>query len=130
MHLKKKYHCVKSVQIQIFVWSIFSCIRTEYTKIWTRKTAYSDTFHTVYRSYISSLLISSAHQLFDLTNCWYCGRSNPLILLSFSLSSCQINFFKNILNIFLHADFVTAIRSFDVLLIQTKYEKIAPDWNF
>ena len=119
MHLKKKYHCVKSVQIQSFFWSIFSCIRTENTKIWTRKTSYSDTFHAVHRSCTSSLLISSANQLSDLTNCWYCGRSNPLILLYFSLSSCQINFFENILNIFLHADFVTAIRSFDVLLIQT-----------
>ena len=25
-----KYHCVKSVQIRSFFWSVFSCIRTEY----------------------------------------------------------------------------------------------------
>ena len=30
-------HCVKSVQIRSFFWSVFSCIRTEYGKIRTRK---------------------------------------------------------------------------------------------
>ena len=30
-------HCVKSVQIQSFFWSVFSCIWTEYRKIRTRK---------------------------------------------------------------------------------------------
>ena len=30
-------HCVKSVQIRSFFWSVFSCIRTEYRKIQTRK---------------------------------------------------------------------------------------------
>ena len=29
-------HCVKSVQIRSFFWSVFSCIRTEYRKIRTR----------------------------------------------------------------------------------------------
>ena len=29
-------HCVKSVQIQSFFWSVFSCIRTKYRKIRTR----------------------------------------------------------------------------------------------
>ena len=37
-------HCVKSVQIRIFFWSVFSCIQSEYGKIRTRKTAYLDTF--------------------------------------------------------------------------------------
>ena len=32
-------HCVKSVQMQRFFWSVFSCIRTEYRKIRTRKTS-------------------------------------------------------------------------------------------
>ena len=32
-----KTHCVKSVQIRSFFWSVFSCIRTEYRKIRTRK---------------------------------------------------------------------------------------------
>ena len=31
------FHCVKSVQIRSFFWSVFSCIRTEYRKIRTRK---------------------------------------------------------------------------------------------
>ena len=30
-------HCVKSVQIRSFFWSAFSCIRSKYKKIWTRK---------------------------------------------------------------------------------------------
>ena len=30
-------HCVKSVQIRSFFWSVFSCIRTEYRKIRTGK---------------------------------------------------------------------------------------------
>ena len=30
-------HCAKNVQIRSFFWSIFSCIRTEYRKIRTRK---------------------------------------------------------------------------------------------
>ena len=32
-------HCVKSVQIWIFFWSVFSSIWTEYRKIWTRNTS-------------------------------------------------------------------------------------------
>ena len=28
--LKRKIHCVKSVQIRSFFWSVFSCLRTEY----------------------------------------------------------------------------------------------------
>ena len=29
-------NCVKSVQIQSYFWSVFSCIRTEYRKIWSK----------------------------------------------------------------------------------------------
>ena len=29
-------HCVKSVQIRSYFWSVFSCIQSEYRKIWTR----------------------------------------------------------------------------------------------
>ena len=39
------YHCVKSVQIGSFFWSVFSCIRPEYGP---EKTPYLDTFHAVY----------------------------------------------------------------------------------
>ena len=31
------WHCVKSVQIQNFFWSVFSCIQSKYRKIQTRK---------------------------------------------------------------------------------------------
>ena len=46
-------HCVKSVQIRSFFWSVFSCIWTEYVfspnteKYGPEKTPYLDTFHTV-----------------------------------------------------------------------------------
>ena len=30
-----KRHCVKSVQIRIYFWSVFSCIWTEYGEIWS-----------------------------------------------------------------------------------------------
>ena len=39
-----KIHCVKSVQIRSFFWSVFSHIRTEYGP---EKTPYLDTFHAV-----------------------------------------------------------------------------------
>ena len=35
-HSSHIYHCIKSVQIQIYFWSVFSCIWTEYRKIRTR----------------------------------------------------------------------------------------------
>ena len=40
-------HCVKSVQIRSFLWSVFSCIRTEYRKIRTRK-------NSVFKHFIGS----------------------------------------------------------------------------
>ena len=38
------WHCVKSIQIRSFFWSVFSRIRTEYGP---EKTPYLDTFHAV-----------------------------------------------------------------------------------
>ena len=44
-------HCLKSVQIWSFFWSVFSCIRTEYSsntgKYGPEKPPYLDTFHAV-----------------------------------------------------------------------------------
>ena len=37
-------HCVKSVQIRSFFWSIFSCIQSKYRKIQTRKNSVSGHF--------------------------------------------------------------------------------------
>ena len=38
LYPKSQYrHCVKSVQIWSFFWSVFSCIQGEYRKIRTRK---------------------------------------------------------------------------------------------
>ena len=45
--------CVKSVQIRSFFWFVFSCIRTEYRKIQTRK-----------NSVFGHFLRSSWHNLF------------------------------------------------------------------
>ena len=39
-------HCLKSVQIQSFFWSVFFCIQPEYRKIWTRENSVF-TFHAV-----------------------------------------------------------------------------------
>ena len=58
---KISIHCVKSVQIRSFFWSLFSCILTKYGEIWSitpysvqmrqntdqKKTPYLDTFHAV-----------------------------------------------------------------------------------
>ena len=40
------YHCVKSVHIRSFFWSVFSCIRTEYRKIRVRKNSVFGQFLT------------------------------------------------------------------------------------
>ena len=37
-------HCVKSILIRSFFWSVFSCIQSEYRKIRTRKTPHLDIF--------------------------------------------------------------------------------------
>ena len=37
-------NCVKSVQVRSFFWSVFSCIRTEYSKTRTRKNSVSGHF--------------------------------------------------------------------------------------
>ena len=47
-----KNHCLKSVQIRSFFWSVFSCIRTEYgdlrSKYRPEKIPYLDTFRAVF----------------------------------------------------------------------------------
>ena len=47
------YHCVKSVQIRSFFWSVFCCIRT-------RKTPYLDTFYAVCRHLRARSVIENA----------------------------------------------------------------------
>ena len=34
--IQQEHHCVKSVQIRSYFWSVFSCTQSEYRKIWTR----------------------------------------------------------------------------------------------
>ena len=49
--LTGSYHCMKSVQIRSFFWSVFFRTRTEYGP---EKTPYLDTFHAVYPIFILS----------------------------------------------------------------------------
>ena len=44
VNIYRSLHCVKSVQIRSFFWSVFSCIQTEYGP---EKTPYLDTFRAV-----------------------------------------------------------------------------------
>ena len=50
------HDCVKSVQIRSYFWSVFSCIRTEYRKIWTRNNSVFEHF--------------SRNALLDAKNVW------------------------------------------------------------
>ena len=52
-------HCVKSVQIRSYFWSIFSCIRNEYEdrKYEPEITSYLDTFHAVSLRFIKNFFI-------------------------------------------------------------------------
>ena len=73
-------HCVKSVQIRSFFWSVFSCIRAEYRKILTRK--YSVLGHFSRSVGLSNLkllksekvmlaLLATTHFLFLSVGRWY-----------------------------------------------------------
>ena len=46
-HYITNRHCVKSVQLRNFFWSVFSRIRTDVGKYGPEKTPYLDTFHAV-----------------------------------------------------------------------------------
>ena len=51
-------HCVKNVQIQSFFWSVFSCIRTEYRKIRTRRKSVFEHFsHSNYEWNIKNIIV-------------------------------------------------------------------------
>ena len=52
-----KIHCVKSVQIRSFFWSVFSCIQSEYRKIPTRK---SSSFGLFSHSDINNIVLVSS----------------------------------------------------------------------
>ena len=69
--ITSKTHCVKSVQIRGYFWSVFYCIRTEYRKIRTRNNSVfghisrSDTEnYYVYISLVSSLHVWSENGVF------------------------------------------------------------------
>ena len=57
-------HCVKSVQIRSFFWSVFYRIQTAYGP---EKTPYLDTFHTVHYFLKSPTLVINNRGLFKLT---------------------------------------------------------------
>ena len=83
------FHCVKSVQIRSYSWSVFSCIRTaygglplnlriqsKYRKIWTRNSSvfggFSSSVH-VAKNKISSCWIIFNHVVYFYTMTWYRG---------------------------------------------------------
>ena len=53
---KYKDHCVKSVQIMNFFWSVFSCISTKYGKIRTRRNSVFEEFSRSGYIYIRLLI--------------------------------------------------------------------------
>ena len=69
---QSRMHCVKSVQIRSFFWSVFSLIRTEYgeilriqsecRKIWTRKNSVFGHFHAVMNFAIRVIYIYFSQQ--------------------------------------------------------------------
>ena len=63
-------HCMKSVQIRIYFWSLFFCIRTEYRKIRTRNNSVFGHFHamalTAWR--IISIIIAT---VLNISTVWY-----------------------------------------------------------
>ena len=68
------YHCVKSVQILSYFWSVFSCIRTEYgdllCKIQIRKNSVferSDILVTILHKRLSNII--SVAKVFQEGNC-------------------------------------------------------------
>ena len=77
--------CVKSVQIRSFFWSVFSCIRTEYRKIRTRKNSIfgyfsrSASFWTIIKSYNCKRLFGvhfDSKLNFDAYNENICQKAN------------------------------------------------------
>ena len=57
-----RLHCLKSVQIRSFFWSVFSCIRTEYG---LEKTPYLDIFYAVL---ISIIMCNPLWNLFHIVS--------------------------------------------------------------
>ena len=60
----------KSAQIPRFFWPVFSCIRTEYRKIRTRKTPYLDTFLAV----VNKVASTKATGVKNNRNEWFDGE--------------------------------------------------------
>ena len=62
-HVGTIVHCVKSVQMRSYFWSVFFCIRTEYSpntgKYGPEVTLYLDTFHAVVDLFIEKSLFAN-----------------------------------------------------------------------
>ena len=67
-------HCVKSVQIRSYFWSVFFCIRTEYRKIRTRKNSVFGHFWRSESNCHSKFLHSKKQYL------WECEISHNIII--------------------------------------------------
>ena len=63
-------HCVKTVQIRSFFWSLFSCIQSKYRKVWTRKNSVFEHFSRSdpYHSW-ALILNQTLHKYYWESNC-------------------------------------------------------------
>ena len=77
-----QYHCVKSVQIRSFFWSVFFGIRTEYGP---EKTSYLATFHAVYLIFICVFCSVLSRLMFPIKLVWFVFASCTLNLYRFQI---------------------------------------------
>ena len=77
---KFNIHCVKSVQIRSFFWSVFPCIRTEYRKLRTRK-------NSAYGHFSRSYFLGIFQKLFKVIAVANSGNTNCRNRMNLSFST-------------------------------------------
>ena len=90
------FHCVKSVQIRSFFWSVFSCIRTEYRKIRTRNNSVFRHFSRSVRTR-KSLMKHLRQEMLRKINT---RNSSSFIHAAFHIKNCYLSL-KNIFAVYL-----------------------------
>ena len=82
------FHCVKNVQIRSFSWSVFSRMRTEYGKIWTRKKLRIWTLFTQCLCTIGSLMTQFTNLDIE-ENLAYIFKSNKMLAIHKGSRKCN-----------------------------------------
>ena len=82
------FHCVKNVQIRSFSWSVFSHMRTEYGKIWTRKKLRIWTLFTQCLCTIGSLMTQFTNLDIE-ENLAYIFKSNKMLAIHKGSRKCN-----------------------------------------